>query len=193
MPKLKEELKNYINHIHPIEENIMYDFLDCWEYKPAKKREILTDIGSRERYLHFITKGVQKAYYLSKGNQYNIAFSYPYAFTCVPESFLTQQPSLYCWQCITDSEFLRISYKQFFSFVEHYPEFETLLRKKLIGTLNGLNNRYYRLLTLTMEERFRDLMNNSPQLINLIPQKEIANYLKIDPTNFSKLINSIKL
>ena len=190
---MKEELRKYINHIHPIKEDVLNEFLDCWETKPAKKREIVADIGITEKYLHFITKGVQKAYYIANGNQYNIAFSYPYAFTCVPESFLTHQPSLYCWQCVTDSKFLRISYSSFFSFVDQYPEFETLLRKKLISTLNGLGNRYYRLLTLSMEERFRDLMKTSPQLINLVPQKDLANYLKIDPTNFSKLINSIKL
>ena len=171
----------------------MNDFLGCWEVKTAKKKEIITEIGTTEKQLHFITEGVQKAYYIHDGSEYNIAFSYPYAFTCVPESFLTQQPSLYCWQCVTESTFLKISYTRFFSFVEKYPEFETLLRKKLIGTLLGLGNRYHRLLTYTMEERFRDLMTNSPQLINTVPQKDLANYLKIDPTNFSKLINSIKL
>jgi len=190
---MKEDLKKYINHIHPIDEEVMNDFLDCWDFKKAKKKEIITEIGTTEKQLHFITGGVQKAYYISDGNEYNIAFSYPYAFTCVPESFLTQHPSQYCWQCVTESTFMKISYTKFFSYVEMYPEFETLLRKKLIGTLLGLGNRYHRLLTQTMEERFRDLMTNSPQLINLVPQKDLANYLKIDPTNFSKLINSIKL
>lgn len=190
---MKEALKKYINHIHPIKADVLDEFLDCWEVRSLKKKEIIADIGNTEKYLYFITKGVQKAYYITNGNQYNIAFSYPYAFTCVPESFLTQQPSHYCWQCVTDSEFLSISYSRFFEYVDQYPEFETLLRKKLVGTLNGLGNRYFRLLTCTMEERFRDLMKNSPQLLNLVPQKDLANYLKIDPTNFSKLINSIKL
>ena len=190
---MKEKLKKYIKNIHPIKDDILDGFIEYWVEKKGKKKEILTKIDKTEKYLYFITKGIQKAYYVVDGKQFNIAFSYPFAFTCTPESFLTQKPSQYCWECITESEFLKISYSSFFSFVNKHPEFETLLRKKLIGTLMGLSNRYHRLLTQTIEERFIDLMHISPQLINIIPQKEIANYLKIDPTNFSKLINTVKL
>ncbi len=171
----------------------MEPFLELWHLKSAKKKEIVTSINSTDKYLYFIVKGVQKAYYITDGNEYIIAFSHPYTFTCIPESFLTQKPSNYCWQCVSDSEFLRISHTDFFSFIEKHPVFETMLRKKLINTLGGLVNRYHRLLAYPMEERFKNLLKNSPQLINLIPQKDIANYLKIDPTNFSKLINSIKI
>ncbi|MFC2109597.1 Crp/Fnr family transcriptional regulator [Bacteroidota bacterium] len=190
---MKDNLKKYINNIHPINNEILDEFIEHWKEAFGKKKEIITEIDKTEKYLYFITEGIQKAYYVVGCKTYTIAFSYPFTFTCTPESFLTQQPSQYCWECITESRFLKISYTTFFSFVNKHPEFETLLRKKLIGTLMGLTNRYHRLLTQTIEERFLSLMNNSPQLINSIPQKEIANYLKIDPTNFSKLINSIKI
>ncbi|MCK8479778.1 Crp/Fnr family transcriptional regulator [Psychroserpens algicola] len=190
---MRQALLNYINKIHPIDSSILEGFIGCWLHEKRKKKEVVTEANKREDYLYFVTKGIQKAYYVNEGKAFNIAFSYPYNFTCTPESFLTQQPSQYYWECITDSEFLKIKYSTFFGYVEEYPEFQTLLYKKLIGTLNGIGNRYHRLLTQSMEERFISLMTNSPQLINLIPQKEIANYLKIDPTNFSKLINSIKI
>jgi CRP-like cAMP-binding protein len=190
---MKEELKKYLNKIHPIPDTLMNEFLERWIVKTAHKKEIITEINTIDRYLYFIAKGAQKAYYLTDGNEYIIAFSHPYTFTCIPESFLTQKPSNYCWQCVTESEFLQISHRQFFDFIEKHSEFETLLWKNLIGTLGGLVNRYHRLLAFSMEERFRDLMKNSPHLLNLVPQKDIANYLKIDPTNFSKLINRIRI
>ena len=43
------------------------------------------------------------------------------------------------------------------------------------------------------ESRFKKYTKRSPHLLNMIPQKDIASYLRIDPTNFSKLINTIKL
>lgn len=188
-----EELRNYIAKIHPIPIELMEQFLDCWKVKKAKKKEIVIRSDSTTRYLHFTTRGIQKAYYIKDGKEYNIAFTYPFAFTCVPESFLTQKPSNYSFQCITDSEFLAISHSDFFHFVDNHHEFETLLRKTLIGTLNGVVNRYHRLLTMSIEERFIDFMHNNPQLINQVNHKEIANYLKIDPTNFSKLLNTVKV
>jgi len=188
-----DELKKYITKIHKIPEELLAEFLAHWHFKSFEKKEIITLSEKIEKYLYFTTKGIQKAYYVKDGKEYNVAFTYPYAFTCIPESFLTQKPSKYTFQCLTESEFLRISHNDFFKFVEIHHEFETLLRKTLISTLNGLVNRYHRLLSLTIEERFLDLMKNSPQLINQIPHKEIANYLKIDPTNFSKLLNTVKI
>jgi hypothetical protein len=79
------------------------------------------------------------------------------------------------------------------TFVENHREFETLLRKTLVGTLNGVVTRYHRIIALSMEERFRDIHEKQSQLINQIPHKDIANYLRMDPTNFSKLLNSIPI
>ncbi|MFN8336365.1 MAG: cyclic nucleotide-binding domain-containing protein [Cyclobacteriaceae bacterium] len=187
------ELKKYIAKIHNVPDRLLEDFLACWKIKSAIKKDILTHSETIDKYLYFTTKGIQKAFYVKDGTEFNIAFTYPFAFTCVPESFLTQKPSKYTYQCITDSEFLVISHEDFFHFVDNHHEFETLLRKTLLGTLNGIVNRYHRLLTLTIEERFLDFMRSSPALINQINHKEIANYLKIDPSNFSKLLNTVKI
>ena len=188
-----EELRTYITNIHPIPVDLMEQFLACWKLKTAKKKEIVIQSDNTARYLHFTTAGIQKAFYVKEAREYNVAFTYPFAFTCVPESFLTQKPSKYTFQCLTDSEFLVISYSDFFQFINNHHEFETLLRKTLIGTLNGVVNRYHRMLTMSIKDRFVDFMRNSPQLINQINHKEIANYLKIDPTNFSKLLNTVKV
>lgn len=187
------DFKNYLNTIHKVPEELMNEFLACWKVRKAKKKDILSLAGRVDNYLYFTTKGIQKAFYVKGGKEYNIAFTYPPSFTCVPESFLTQRPSHYTFQCITDSEFLAIDHQNFFRFVDTYHDFETLLRKTLLGTLNGVVNRYHRLLTLSIEERFRDFMKNSGHLINQISHKEIASYLNIDPTNFSKLLHAIKL
>jgi CRP-like cAMP-binding protein len=187
------ELRSYINQIHKIPDELLELFLGSWHQKSFSKKEIVTRAEEIEPYLYFSTGGVQKAYYLKNDKEYIIAFTYPFAFTCIPESFLTQEPSKYFFECITDSEFLRIPYNHFSDFVERHHEVETLLRKTLIGTLNGVVNRYHRLLTMPMEERFLDFMRTNPKLINQIPHKSIANYLRMDPTNFSKLLNSTRI
>ena len=188
-----EELKKHITSIHKIPDNLLDDFLDVWYVKSCIRKEIITHESSIERYLYFTTRGIQKAYFVKDDKKFTVAFTYPFALTCIPESFITQKPSKYTFECLTDSEFLRIAFKDFFRFVETYPEFETLLRKTLTRILGGVVNRYHRMIALTMEERFIEFMKSSPQLINLIPHKEIANYLKIDPTNFSKLLNTVKI
>jgi hypothetical protein len=41
----------------------------------------------------------------------------------------------------------------------------------------------------TIEERFASFLKRNPALINLVPHKYLASYLRIDPSNFSRLLN----
>ncbi len=188
-----KELREHINHIHPISKDVLDDFLKCWELTTFNKKEVISQYDSTDRYLHFTLRGIQKAYYIAKGKESIIAFTFPYHFTCVPESFLTQTPSKYYFQCITESEFYRISNSDFFKFVENHHEIETFLRKSLINLVVGITERHHKLTMYTIEERFKDFINNSRHLLNHVSQKDIASYLNMNPTNFSKLINSVKI
>ena len=42
-------------------------------------------------------------------------------------------------------------------------------------------------LSLTAEERFDRLVKRSPKLLQLVPQKDIASYLRMTPETFSRL------
>jgi len=59
--------------------------------------------------------------------------------------------------------------------------------------LIGLVHRHYELLAFSIEERFRSFAQRSPHLINLVPHKDLASYLGINATNFSKLLARVKL
>jgi CRP-like cAMP-binding protein len=138
-------------------------------------------------------EGIQKAYFEKNGKFHVIAFTLAPAFTCIPESFLTQRPSHYSLECITDSRALKISYQKMEELASKHHEIEKLIRKAHEQVLAGLVIRYHQILAYTMEERFRDFISRSPHLLNIIPHKDIASYLGMDPTNFSKLYNSIKI
>jgi CRP-like cAMP-binding protein len=42
-------------------------------------------------------------------------------------------------------------------------------------------------LSLSAEERYRRLLARSPHLLQLVPQKDIASYLRMTPETFSRL------
>jgi hypothetical protein len=42
---MKEVLNSYTNHIHPIKEEVMNEFFDCWRVRSGKKKEIIAGIG----------------------------------------------------------------------------------------------------------------------------------------------------
>ena len=188
-----KQLKEFLNKIYKLDGNELENFLAHWKLAHYKKGEIISWAGEVEKYFYFVEEGLQKAYYVKEGKQYVIAFTFPPSFTCIPESFLTQKPSFYFLEAITDSKVLRISHSAVEDLAGNSHQIEKLLRKSHEQVLAGLVVRYHQMLAYPMKERFNEFVKRSPQLLNLIPHKDIASYLGMDPTNFSKLYNSVKL
>ncbi|MEP0365698.1 MAG: cyclic nucleotide-binding domain-containing protein [Cyclobacteriaceae bacterium] len=186
-------MKNFFNKIHSIDQEILEEYLSQWMEYNAPKKTIMTAPGETERYMYFVLDGIQKSYYLNEDKQHVIAFTYPPSFSGIPESFLTQTPSKYFLETITESSFLRISFEKHQQLMKEHREIETLFRKATELFLIGMVQRHYELMAFDINQRFKSFAQRSPHLFSLVAHKDLASYLRIDSTNFSKLFNTIKI
>lgn len=186
-------MKDFLKQIHPVSEEVLNKYLSHWSEYHAPKKTIMTAPGETERYMYFVLEGVQKSYYLNDNKQHIIAFTYPPSFSGIPESFLTQTPSKYFLETITESSFLRLSFDKHQQLMKDYREIETLFRKATELFLVGMVQRHFELLAFDITERFKSFAKRSPHLFSLVSHKDLASYLRIDPTNFSKLFNTTKI
>jgi len=189
----KLALKKFLSDIFEVNDKILDEYISNWTEYSIPKNIIITEAKKTERYIYFVIEGIQKSYYLNEGKQHIMFFAYSPSFSGVIESFLTQTPSKYHLETITDSKLLRLSYEKHKQLLQEHRELETLFRKVTERFLLGVIERHHQLMAFNVETRFRSFMTRSPHLLNMISQKDIASYLRIDPTNFSKLINTIKL
>ncbi len=188
-----KELKSYLKLFHDVSDDVIDNYVSLWkEYNVSKKQTLIVP-GQIEKHFYFVVDGVQKSFYLHREKEHVIAFAYPPSFSGIPESFLTQSPSKYYLETVTHSQLLRISYEQHLKYMLEHREIETLFRKITEFFLKGVIQRQHEIMALSMEERFRIFVGRSSHLLQIIPQKDIASYLNIDPTNFSKLINKIRI
>ena len=74
-----------------------------------------------------------------------------------------------------------------------YPGIQQLLFRATAYTLRGVLQRQIELQCFTAEKKFRQLLQRSPHVLQLIPHKYLASYLGIDPATFSKLLGSVRL
>lgn len=185
-------IKEFFKAIHPIEDAILETYLSYWDPFECGRKKLITSEGKTERYLYFVLEGYQKSYYLKDGKEYVIAFTYHPSFSGIPESFLTQTPSKYFLETISDSKFLRLSFGKHQELMKEYRQIETLFRIGTEKILIGIVHRYYELMAFDIEQRFRAFLQRSPHLLNTIPHKDLASYLRIDATNFSKLLSTVK-
>lgn len=75
-----------------------------------EKKEIITGKGDTENYLSFIESGTVRFYIPDMENELTFNFSFGKEFTCAYDSFLTQTPTEYALQALTETIAWQISY-----------------------------------------------------------------------------------
>lgn len=188
------KLKKLIDATYPLPEQDWQDLSRIWKPFSAKRKEILTAAGEKEKYLYFVVEGVQRVYYYDdQHREATLVFTYAPSFGGVLDALLLQQPSRYFYETLTPSVFLRAAFTDFQELMETRPAVELLVRLGVVHTLSGVLERLAELQCYSSEEKFRKLLQRSPHILQLVPHKYLANYLGIEATNFSKLINRVKI
>lgn len=186
-------MKEFLSKIHTVENDILEEYISNWTEYSVPKNTIITWKGDTERYMYFVLSGIQKSFYSNNNKEHIIAFTYSPSFSGIPESFLNQTPSNYFLATITESKFLRISFEKHQELMSKHRSIETLFRKATEFLLIDTLNRYFELMAFDIETRFRNFTTRSPHLLQMVPHKDIASYLRIDPSNFSKLLGKVRI
>lgn len=185
-------LYDFIKSIHPLPEEDYALLTETLRSKQYAKGESLVAIGQLQKEIYFVKQGVQMYSFEVNGKINILGFSYPPFLAAIPESFFMQKPATYSLTCLTDSEVDYLTFSELEVLFTKSRQLERWFRKLAESLSVGLINRQIELRSTTIEERFMAFCRRSPHLLQLVPHKYIASYLAIDPTNFSKLFNSIK-
>lgn len=186
------ERHEYFKLFHNISTDDYNLLADKLKTKTFKKGDFITVPEQIQKELYFVKSGVQMSYFDTDNKTHVIAFTYPPNLCAIPESFSLQIPSKYFLTCLTDSELNYITFDELQNLFDKSQQVERLFRRMTEFVLAGMINRHIELHSMTIEERYKIFCQRSPHLLQLVPHKYIASYLGIDPTNFSKLFNSVK-
>lgn len=193
-PEQLIQLKKTTIAVYPLPENDWEAFSAGWQLLRPGKKQTLTVAGNVERYLYFILDGTQRIFSLDdQDRESTLLFTYAPSFGGVIDSFLLQQPSCYYFETLSPSEVLVLPYDKLDALMKDRMAINQFVSRALIISLSGLLERITELQSFTSEEKFRRLLRRSPHILQIIPQKYLANYIGIDSTNFSKLMNRVKI
>jgi len=185
-------LKNIVEAVMPMPEPIWRQFSGLWKPFSAGRKQVLTEVGESEKYLYFVLEGVQHVYYLDEcEREATLIFTYAPSFGGVLDSMLSQKPSRYWYKTLSPSRFLRASYAEVDLLRQSHSVIAEFMHVSLTAAFGGLLERMAELQCFSSEEKFRALLRRSPHILQHVPHKYLANYLGIDPSNFSKLINTV--
>jgi CRP-like cAMP-binding protein len=189
-----DQIRSLTEGVHRLPIDALESFSAIWQPFGAARKEILTAAGEKEKYLYIVLEGVQRVYYADDlGREATLVFTYAPSFGGVLDALMQQSPSRYYFETLTPSRFLRAPGEKLFTVMQDHGDLELLVRKGITGAFSGVLERLAEVQSFSTEDRFRSLLKRSPHILQLVPHKYLANYLGMDATNFSKLINRVKI
>ena len=189
-----EKLRQVVTAIMPLPAADWNAFGSLFSRYEARRKVLVTRMHEPEKFLYFVTDGVQRIYFDDgEHREATLLFTYAPSFGGIVDSLLMQQPAKYNYETLTPSVFLRAPQAALLELIQQSPAINTLIRIGITTSLSGILDRLVELQSFSAEERFTRLLKRSPHLLQLIPHKYLANYIGVDATNFSKLMNSVKV
>ncbi len=152
-----------------------------------KKGHDLQPIGHTCRTIYFIQKGMARIYYYKDDVDITESFAFENQIIARVESLFSGKASRKGIQMLETSEVIAINATQLFRLYDTFPDIERLFRKIFEAGYVETVNRIESLQFHSAEERYRDLLQTSPNILQRVPLKHIAAYLGITPVSLSRI------
>ncbi len=137
--------------------------------------------------IYFIDQGSLKIFVLDDGSEQIIRFGYAGNMVVFLDSFITGKPSAFRMQALKKTALKVISKEQLEVFLSASTEHENLWVKILEDLVMQQIEREIDLLTAAPLERYLRVLKRSPSLFQEIPNRHIANYLRMTPETLSRI------
>jgi CRP-like cAMP-binding protein len=153
------------------------------------RNEFLKVKGSIDTNIYYVESGSLRIFVLDDYEEQTIRFGYKENLIVSLDSFLTGKPSDLFIQAIKKSVIKVVTKKQFDKFLETESN-RNLWTKTLENLVLQQIEREIDILTNSPKERYERVLKRSPQLFQEIPNRHIANYLRMSAETLSRLKKS---
>ncbi|MBL7728418.1 MAG: Crp/Fnr family transcriptional regulator [Dinghuibacter sp.] len=155
-------------------------------FRSLKKGAILLREGQSTKESYFVLKGCIRVYYIIDGEEKTTAF-YTEMDALTPHCVIDKAPSKYFISCVEDC-ILSVSNADMEAEVNSkFPKFELMCRRLSEELLAKKQIDFDEFKTSSPEDRYMNLLQNRPDLIQRVPQHQLASYLGIKPQSLSRL------
>jgi CRP-like cAMP-binding protein len=162
--------------------------------KKLRKKQYLLQEGDVCKYLTFVAKGLLRTYNVDdKGDEHMSIFGWEGWWVSDFNSFLSGEAAVFNIDAIEDAELVMISREDYEALTLAAPIMDRYFRILYQNSLVTKERRLMSSITHTAEEKYVQLAESNPQLIERIPQNLIASYLGIAPETLSRIKKNLSL
>lgn len=158
--------------------------------RDLRKRETLVASGQVCSEICFILSGSFRFFFTKDGTEISNYFCFQGELVSSYQSFLKRAPSFPAIQALEAATLLCFSHAGLQELLQNplvAPKMERFGRMVAEYLVCCYEERMVSFITLNPEERYRQLLEKQPDLLQRIPQHYVANYLGITPVSLSRI------
>jgi CRP-like cAMP-binding protein len=175
------------------------DFNDCeldiimpyFETRKFKKKSILLNIGTVSNEVFYITKGCIRLYCEKDGEELSTYFFTENMFAGSYDSYIARKPSKVAIETLEECEVLILTHESQENLYKVFPKMNEFIRKAIEIRFVLLHDLFISYLLNSPEERYLMLLKDRPELLQRVPQNQIASFLGITPVSLSRIRNRV--
>lgn len=183
---MKNILFDFISKYISLTEDEKNVILSLNLFHTVKKGTILLKEGQRSKDSYFVLKGCIRTYYIKEGEEKTTAF-YTELDALTPHCVVTKAPSEYFISCLEDCIILIADTTMSAEVNSKFPKFQLMCGKLSEELLAKQQIDFDEFKTSSPEQRYLNLLQSRPDLIQRVPQHQLASFLGIKPQSLSRL------
>jgi CRP-like cAMP-binding protein len=179
-------LISYLSRYITISDDIAEVLMKTSLLREFPKGTVLLREGDRIHYSYFILKGCIRSYALKDGEDKTIEF-FIEEEAVLPMGNGKENLSSHFLECLEDTVAVTSTPDQERKMLSEYPQLKTVCLAMSEVMAQKLQAALARYKTSTPAERYRHLAEKRPELLQRIPQYQIASYLGVRPESLSRI------
>lgn len=154
---------------------------------PAKA--VLLQEGEIARKVFFIEKGCCRLSFNNDGKDITFQFFFEGEGVSSAESFRYDKPSLYSIESLEPSVVHSLTKADYLTIVESSPIIKQEIEEQTFQRLAYVEKLFLSRIKNSPEERYQELLQQYPQILQRVPQHYIASFLGITSVSLSRIRN----
>jgi CRP-like cAMP-binding protein len=184
-------LRQFISGYVTLDEADWVRIEPCLTRREVAKGELILEEGKVCRHLFFLETGLLRFFILKDGNEVTKYFTdVPYVFTS-QRSFTDQQPAKESIEALEAGVVWQMTYADAFGLLT-IQSWSTFIRLLIQEVQTYTEEILEALQTQTAEDRYWQLLDQQPALVQRVPLKHLASYLGIAPASLSRIRKNLR-
>ena len=183
---MQDTLFDFISKYISLTENERDAILSLDIFRSVKKGTTLLKEGQKSQDSYFVLKGCIRKYYIIDGEEKTTAF-FTEMEVLTPHCVKNNAPSEYFISCVENTILTVANPDMEVEIFTKFPKFEIMCRILSEELLAKQQINFDEFKTSSPEQRYLNLLQKRPDLIQRVPQHQLASYLGIKPQSLSRL------